>query len=577
MILAKPENIEAFTAKGWWGTATMDDLFRKRVSELGDTEAVVDPSNRQLVFGGVPRRLSWNALADEVARMAGFLYALGLRKDDAVLVQLPNSVEQYVAYLACARLGIIVSPVPAQYREHEIRYVVSKAHAKAAICTARIGKFGHAQMMLGLQAQGDGLRHVLCFGEAVPNGAIALDRPLAECADSDMAAAQNYAQSAGVTANDIFSLTWTSGTESNPKGVPRSANDWLIAGQSVVDAPALKAGQRSLNPFPMVNHAGIASAFSAWLQGGLTIVQHHPFDLKVYLEQIRTEVIEYTVAPPAVLNMLLQQPQLLEGIRFDKLRCLGSGSAPLSEWMISEFDKRYGVKVHNFFGSSEGMCMPGTDRDIPDPALRAAYFPRLGVAGFEWDAPCSKKIQTRLVDPGTEQEITTPGVPGEMRIKGPTVISEYWQAPEQTAKAFDAEGYYKTGDTFEIAGAHNQFYKYAGRSKDLVIRGGINISPDEIESLLQGHPKVREVSVVGWPDARLGELVCVCVAPKPDTTLTLEDLVAYLRDEKRVASFKLPERILLVDELPRNPVGKVLKRHLREQIQTLADATTPEG
>ncbi len=557
------------------GTSTIDELFCKWVAELGDTEAVIDPVNREVVCGGAPRRLSWNALATEVGRLAGVLYGLGLRKDDAVLVQLPNSVEQYISYLACARLGIIVSPVPAQYREHELLYVVNQAQAKAAICTARIGKFEHARMMLGLQNQCEVLQHVLCFGGAVPDGAIALDHAMAQTADT--AAAQAYARSAGITANDVFSLTWTSGTESNPKGVPRSANDWRIAGQSVVDAPRLKAGQRSLNPFPMVNHAGISSAFMAWLEAGLTIVQHHPFDLKVFLEQIRSEVIEYTVAPPAILNMLLQQPQLLEGIRFDKLRSIGSGAAPLSEWMISEFDERYGVKVHNFFGSSEGMCIPGTDRDIPEPALRAAYFPRMGVAGFEWDAHCSDKIQTRLVDPLTEQEITVPGVPGEMRIKGPTVISQYWQAPELTAKSFDAQGYYKTGDTFEIAGERNQFYKYAGRSKDLVIRGGMNISPDEIESLLQGHPKVREVSVVGWPDARLGELVCVCVAPKPGETVTLAELVAYLRDEKRVASFKLPERILLVDELPRNPVGKVLKRNLREQIQTLADAANKQG
>ncbi len=577
MILAKPEQIEAFTKMGWWGTSTINDLFCQRVAELGDTEAVVDPPNRELVYGGAPRRLSWNALEVEVGRMAAVLYGLGLRKDDAVLVQLPNAVELHMTYVACARLGIIVSPVPAQYREHELEYVVNQAQAKAAICTVRIGKFDHASMMLGLQERCKDLHPVLCFGDNVPDGAMALDHALAHVTDTDIAAAQSYAQSAGITANDVFSLTWTSGTESKPKGVPRSANDWRIAGQSVVDAPRLKPGQRSLNPFPMVNHAGIASAFVAWLEGGLTIVQHHPFDLKVFLEQIRSEAIEYTVAPPAILNMLLQQPQLLEGIQFDKLRSIGSGAAPLSEWMISEFDTRYGVKVHNFFGSSEGMCLPGTDRDIPEPALRAAYFPRMGVAGFTWDALCSDMTLTRLVDPQTEQEITTPGVPGEMRIKGPTVISEYWRAPELTAKSFDAQGYYKTGDTFEIAGERNQFYKYAGRSKDLVIRGGMNISPDEIESLLQSHPKVREVSVVGWPDARLGELVCVCVAPKPGETVTLEGLVAYLRDEKRVAAFKLPERMLLVDELPRNPVGKVLKRNLREQIQALADAATQKG
>jgi len=569
MILAKPESIKEFTARGWWGTQTLDDLFRGWVAKRGEAEAVIDPPNREAVFGGAPRRLTWKALDAEVARLAGVLYGLGLRRDDRVVVQLPNSVELHVAYLACARMGIIVSPVPAQYREHELQYVVEKAQAKGAFCTARIGKFEHARMMLELKKNCPTLQHVLCFGGDVPDGAIALDQAMAQT--GDVVAAEAYARSVGITANDIFSLTWTSGTESRPKGVPRSSNDWLVPGRTVADAPKLREGQRSLNPFPMVNHAGIASSFAAWLASGATVVQHHPFDLKVFLDQIRDEVIEYTVAPPAILNMLLQQPQLLEGIRFDKLRYIGSGAAPLSEWMISEFHKRYGVQIQNFFGSSEGMSIPGTERDIPDPALRAAYFPRMGAAGFTWDSFGTDKIQTRLVDPETEQEITEPGIPGEMRIKGPNVLSQYWESPELTAKSFDAQGYYKTGDTFEIAGDRNQYYKYAGRSKDLVIRGGMNISPDEIEGLLLAHPKVREVAVVGWPDARLGELVCACVATKSGQALTLEELVAYLRDERKVAAFKLPERFLLVDELPRNPVGKVLKRHLRDQIKGLAE------
>lgn len=220
MILARLEQIEAFTKKGWWGTTTIDEQFCNRVSELGDTEAVVDPANREVVWGGAPRRLSWNALDAEVARMAGVLYGLGLRKDDAVLVQLPNCVEQHITYLGCARLGIIVSPVPAQYREHELQYVVNQAQANAAICTVRIGKFDHARMMLGLQARCESLRHVLCLGDNVPEGAIALDHALAHTTDT--AAAQSYARSAGITANDVFSLTWTSGTEANSKGIPVS-------------------------------------------------------------------------------------------------------------------------------------------------------------------------------------------------------------------------------------------------------------------------------------------------------------------------------------------------------------------
>lgn len=569
MILVTQAKIDEYTAKGWWGTTTVDDRFRARVAEFGDSEALVDPPNRAELTGTPQRRLGWNAVADEVARTAMVLHGLGLRKDDVVLVQLPNTVEQFIVYVACARLGLIVTPVPAQYREHELEHVVRSTEAKAALTTQRIGQHEHAAMMLGLRAACPTLAHVLAYGESVPEGALALVPAVA--APADGGAAEAEARRAAVTANDVFTICWTSGTESFPKGVPRSTNEWLILSQTVVDGPPLQEGQRVLCPFPMVNMAGVASGFFAWLLGGVTMVQHHPFDLKVFLAQIRSESINYTTVPPAILNLLLQQPALLEGVRFDIMRHLGSGSAPLSAWMVDEFNKRYGVQVVNLFGSNEGICLPGTHRDIPDPAMRAAYFPRVGVKGYQWDTTVADKLETRLVDLATEEVITEAGRPGEMRIKGPTVLSGYWRAPELTAKAFDAEGFFKTGDTFEIAGDKLQYYKFVGRSKDLVIRGGMNISPEEIETLLQGHPKVREVAVIGWPDAVLGERVCVCVAPRPGVTVTLDELIAYLRDDKKIAAFKLPERMMLVEELPRNPVGKIVKRTLRERAKALAD------
>ncbi|GMV46810.1 MAG: acyl--CoA ligase [Burkholderiaceae bacterium] len=569
MILVTQAKIDEYTAKGWWGTTTVDDRFRARVAEFGDREAAVDPPNRPELTGGAQRRLSWNALADEVARTAMVLHGLGLRKDDVMLVQLPNTVEQFVVYVACSRLGLIATPVPAQYREHELQHVVHSTGAKAALTTQRIGQYEHAAMMLGLRASCPTLAHVLSYGEAVPAGALALAPAVQAAADGGAAEAE--ARRAAVSANDVFTICWTSGTESFPKGVPRSTNEWLLLSQTVVDGPPLQPGQRVLCPFPMVNMAGMASGLFTWLLGGVTMVQHHPFDLKIFLEQIRAESINYTTVPPAVLNLLLQQPALLEGVRFDILRYLGSGSAPLSAWMIDEFHKRHGVQVLNLFGSNEGICLPGTHRDIPDPAMRAAYFPRVGVKGYSWDTTVADKLETRLVDLATEEVITEAGRPGEMRIKGPTVLSGYWRAPELTAKAFDAEGYFKTGDTFEIAGDKLQFYKFVGRSKDLVIRGGMNISPEEIETLLQGHPKVREVAVIGWPDETMGERVCACVVPRPGVTVTLEELVDYLRTEKKIAAFKLPERLMVVDELPRNPVGKVVKRTLRDRAKTLAD------
>ena len=187
----------------------------------------------------------------------------------------------------------------------------------------------------------------------------------------------------------------------------------------------------------------------------------------------------------------------------------------------------------------------------------------------------SQKLATRLVDVESGEEIREPGRIGELRFKGPMIFSGYFNSPELTARAFDELGYYRSGDLFEIAGDRQQFYRFAGRCKDIVVRGGMNISCEEVESLLLSHPKVCEVAVIGWPDEVLGEKVCAVVAPKDSADPpNLPELVAFLRTEGKVAAFKLPERIEVIGELPRNPVGKVLKRVLREQMQARAGAAS---
>jgi acyl-CoA synthetase (AMP-forming)/AMP-acid ligase II len=269
-----------------------------------------------------------------------------------------------------------------------------------------------------------------------------------------------------------------------------------------------------------------------------------------------------------VLNMLLQDPALLEGIDFTRLSRIGSGSAPLSDWMVQGFADRYGVQIVNYFGSNEGAALSGSPRDIPDPKLRAQFFPRAGIEGFEWAVSTSAKIKTRLVSLETGQDIIAPGEAGELRFTGPTIFSGYYGAPELTARAFDDQGFYKTGDLFEIAGERGEYYRFVGRSKDLVIRGGMNISAEEIENLLAGCPGIREAAVVGLPDRILGERVCVCLAASPgETAPTLARICAHLRDDCRVAAYKLPEYALELDALPRNPVGKVLKGDLRRLVR----------
>ncbi len=572
MILVGPEKIEEYTRKGWWGTRTLWDLFRQNVDKHPDAEAVVDAPNRADFAHGKPQRLTWAQLDEAVDRFSCLLLELGMQRGSVLLMQLPNCVEQFVVYMACARLGVVVTPVPVQYRENELDHILTTTRAVAVVTFARIGKpvggHAHAEMFARMQPHHPELRHILCWGEAVAptfvDVGLRTAKPLSAAQREQLDQAD---QKSGVSANDVFTICWTSGTEAKPKGVPHSHNEWQVTAWSIIDAGMIPVGARILNPFPLVNMAGVCTALASWLERGATIVQHHPFTLTVFLQQLREERIDYTVAAPAVLNMLLQQPELLEGIDFKRLKRIGSGSAPVSEWMVRGFADRFGVQIVNYFGSNEGASLYGNDIDLPDPALRSKYFVRPDAEGFDWSVSTTRKVRTRLVDLETGQDIHEAGRVGELRYTGPNIFCGYYGAPELTARAFDDKGYFRTGDLFELAGDRLQYYRYAGRSKDLVIRGGMNISAEELESLLLAHPAVREVAVVGVPDAIMGEKVCVCIAPHDGQAPTLQDIVCYLRDEKHVAAFKLPEYVLLLPALPRNPVGKILKSELRAQAK----------
>ncbi|MBB4799254.1 acyl-CoA synthetase (AMP-forming)/AMP-acid ligase II [Brevundimonas bullata] len=565
MIVVPEERIRDFKARGWWGEETLDDLFRRHVAAMPDAESVVDPINREAIMGGAPARLTWAEVEDRVARYVAVLHATGVGRDDVVAVQLPNVIELGLIYLACIRLGAIVTPAPVQYREHELAYILRKTDAKAVVTAARIGKHAHAEMMLAVQTGAAALNTVLVVGGHAPDGTIDLDARAAGLDEAEIEAGRAAARAANICADDIVTICWTSGTEAEPKGVPRSHNEWIIMGAGVTDAADLKPGAVLLNPFPMVNMAGISTSFVSWLLLGGVLVQHQPFDLQIFLQQVRDEKIDYTVAPPAILNLLLQNEALLEGVDFGRLRAIGSGSAPLSEWMVRTFHEKYGVQIVNYFGSNEGASFPSAQKDVPDAAERAVLFPRLG-DGFEWKALLHDRIFTRLVDPETEQEITEPGLPGELRVKGATVFSGYWRAPEINARAFDGDGWFRTGDLFELAGDRLQFYRFVGRLKDVIIRGGMNISSEEIEGHLIGHPAVADAAVVGAPDPNLGERLCAFVVFKPGQSADLGDINRFLTGDKHVAVYKQIERLEVIALLPRNPVGKVLKRELRQSL-----------
>lgn len=559
------ERIAEFTKKKWWGEATLTTIFDRAVADSPHRLALVDPLNRCDITDGDALRLTFSEVADHAEKLAATLLAQGIEKDDIVVVQLPNIVELPLLFIALARLGAIVSPVPVQYGVHELSKIQEVLQPKAYISVTHLK--GEAFVAVNKQAFPPACK-VFVFGDDAPAGTINLDKEMLGQATLEPLA--RYLESLSVSANDIFTICWTSGTTGKPKGVPRTHNMWLASAYTTFDVVHFHQNDVLLNPFPLVNMASIGGFLYNWLLSQSRLVLHHPLDLKVFLKQIEEEKVTYTIAPPALLTMLLKDPAMMSATDISSMRIIGSGGAPLSPWMVKEYQENHKIIVINIFGSNEGMVLISGYEDFPDPELRAEYFPRFGVDGLVWHNRIATQIKTRLVDIHTGEEITEPGKPGELLLWGASVFDGYYDSPEANKRVFSEDGFFHTGDMFEIPHneAHQRFYHFVGRCKDIIIRGGVKISPDELDNLLAGHPKVAEIAVVGYADAVMEERICAVAVPRPGESICLEDLTDFLKD-KKVAIFKLPEKLLIVDQLPRNPLGKVLRIDLKKMAESV--------
>ncbi|MEM9529941.1 MAG: class I adenylate-forming enzyme family protein [Pseudomonadota bacterium] len=558
-LTANPDRVAEFESAGWWGTETLSSLFTSTVQKATDAVALADPANREALTGGPPQRLTYAELDEACALLARQLYAAGLRQGDRVVVQLPNTVEIILTYLAAAQLGLVVSPVAVQYREHELRHVGETVRPKAYITCPSLGEASFAES-----------NHA-----ALPTQTQRLDFDLsaASCRltkdgqelSADPDGADEYLASLTQSANDIYTICWTSGTTGRPKGVPRSHNHWLSSTLASEDAIGLSDGDVMLCPFPFVNMAALGGFLYYWLKIRGTLVLHHPFDPMVFLKQIAQEKVVYTVAPPAVLNLLLQRrDELLAPFDLSSLKTIGSGSAPLAPDMVAGFKTHTGIDIINLYGSNEGAAMISNPADVPDPRERALYFPRFGRPEFSWKNRAGQRQRTELVDLESRDPITEPGKSGELLIAGPSVFDGYFESPEDNAEAFE-NGFFRTGDLFEIVGPENQYYRFVGRCKDIIVRGGVKISPEELDEVIQSHPQIAEGAVCAYEDATLGEKVCAVVVPVPEASITLEGLVAHFQ-ERQMAKFKWPERLVVLEALPRNAMNKVVRSALADMV-----------
>ncbi|MGB5077739.1 MAG: class I adenylate-forming enzyme family protein [Sphingorhabdus sp.] len=561
MIVAGEEKRRLYREAGWWGDQTLADLFFANAAKYPDRLALVDAPNRADFAFGEPRRLSYAQTQAEIERLAGSLVAAGIGKDDVIVIQLPNISEFVLLYFAAATIGAIVSPVAVQYRKHELSAMFGIVDPKAFVCATTMKGSDHIGTVRPLL--GDAIK-LMTVGPGSPADAINLD---AEPARPEQLMAHRAATR--IDADDVFTICWTSGTTGIPKGVPRSHNHWVGIAPGTYITSKLQDGDVMLNPFPLINMASIGGITMSWLRIAGTMVLHHPFDPQVYLSQIATERPSFTIAPPAVLNMLLQNEALLAKVDLSSLRTIGSGSAPLAIAMVQGFQERLNLNVINIFGSNEGMTLITGPDDVPDPVERASYFP-FGLDLTPYYGKTPKRIMdSRLVPPSGGDPITQEGIPGELQISGPAVFEGYWKAPEQTASAFTQDGWFKTGDLFQIEQG-GRFLRFVGRCKDLIIRGGVNISPEEIDQLLGGHPDLAEACVFSLPDAVMGERVGLAAVPRPGADVTLESVTSFLKRQD-MAVFKLPERLFHFDSLPRNVTNKVMRSEVRELALAMID------
>ncbi|AYF77901.1 (2,3-dihydroxybenzoyl)adenylate synthase [Nocardia yunnanensis] len=552
------ETARGYLERGWWQPETIPEVFAQRVAAAPDAAAISDPANLAELTGARPRTLSWRELDDQVIDIAAVLWRTGIRQGSTVAVQVPNSIALTATYLALWRLGAVATPMPVSYRRHEVSGIVAATAAEALIT---VGVLGDRELAGEALAVGEGTLPVFAFGPRVPDGVESIGYPVDIAVRESV---QEYISGLSVTVNDRVTVCWTSGTEAAPKGVPRCHGDWLAVAGGVQDGLGFTPESVVLNPFPMVNMAGFAGSFLPWLLGGGHLVQHQPLDLPVFFRQIADHRVTHTTMPPALLTMLLRNDELRAKADLSSLRTVGSGGAPLPPPVVARWQEALGIQVVNFFGSNEGVSLLGAPADIPDPAVRAQHLPHYGAAGVRWTTRLAERTAVKLVDVVSGETVTEIGGRGELRMRGPAVFGGYLPGTA-TADPFDDEGYLCSGDVFELCGDGGRYLRFVDRVKEIIIRGGMNIAPAEIEGLLSDHPAVAEVAVVGYPDAVLGEKCCAVVVPAAGAAVTLEDLVAHLK-AREVASFKLPERLELTDTLPRNPVGKLLRREIRARL-----------
>jgi len=506
------------------------DLAREGLEKYGDYPA--------FYFGD--RTWSSREHADYGARMATVLRAAGVERGDRVPVIMPNCPEVLAAFQAVWRLGAVIVPVTPQWGVREVAHVLDHSDAKLVITSSDL-----AHRMKEAQASAPRCTQILVVG--------ATDVPGARDITPDIDAAEPYTKIADCDPDDLAFLLYTSGTTGHPKGVMLTHNNILVNHRTVATMGRLKERSQTVLMLPLSHSFGVLMMNVCYLTGcSATILPR--FDAKQVLETIHTRRVTRFPVVPTMLVHLINFP---DRDKYDTscLESVNSGAAILPNEVRAQFEKLFPCKLVDGYGLSE--CAPTASSYFFEDTIRPGSIGK-PIPG----------VKITIQDP--EGHVLPHGETGEICIQGPNVMKGYWKNPDATAETLRG-GWLHSGDVGYFS---SDGYLYlTDRIKDLIIKGGENISPREIEDALYTHPAVAETVCVGVPDPVYGENIVAVVALKPGQTATEPELIQQAA--KHVTKFKLPSRVHFVDTLPRNPNNKIDRKHLRQELAD--DATSRRG
>lgn len=544
-VVPWPESeAQRFAAEGYWSGVPLGQVLRETADRTPDAPALSDP------VAGV--RLTHAELTERADAAAVRLLDLGISKGDRILVQLPNGWEFVVLTLACLRAGIVpVMALPA-HRRYELQYLAVHAEAVAIAVPDRMRDFDHQALAHELadevRKETAGGWHVLVAGDDIGPASVdlrALCRPA-----TDPAADSARLDAARPHSRDVAVFLLSGGTTGLPKLIARTHDDYVYnirrsaevadVNESSVYLVSLPAGHN----FPLAC-PGILGTLAA---GGTVVTLPSPQPERA-LATIAAEGVTHTAVVPAVAARWMEYAEEHGAERVASLRVLQVGGARLADELARKVRPALGTTLQQVFGMAEGL-LNFTRLDDPDDVVCTTQ-----------GRPMSPADEVRVVD---ELDDDVPdGDPGLLLTRGPYTPRGYYRAAEQNARAFTTDGWYRSGDICRRTDEGNLIVE--GRDKDMINRGGEKISAEEIENFVYQLPQVSQVAAVAMPDKELGERVCLYAVLRPGTSLSLEEIRASI-GRIGVAQFKLPEHLVVVEELAATKVGKIDKKALRADI-----------